>query len=157
MAAQLRAAIGDPEAPIALRGSSMGGYLAILAAPVVGARAVVAICPASAAGLRRGLASGALRFDADAAAVDRFLAGHDLHEEVQRLAVPLLLLHAEGDEQVPVEHTRELATRLQAPGSRLIVLPGGHHRSVQHDEELQAVSVKFIERAFAEKPRPVGG
>jgi alpha-beta hydrolase superfamily lysophospholipase len=50
---------------------------------------------------------------------------------------------------VPVEHSRELATRLRSPASRLIVVPGGHHRSIQHDEELQAVSVRFIEHALA--------
>ena len=65
--------------------------------------------------------------------------------------MPVLLLHAEGDEQVPVEHSRELAAALHAPGSRLIVVPGGHHRSIQHDGELQAVSLRFIERALAER------
>jgi len=55
-----------------------------------------------------------------------------------------------GDEQVPVEQSRELATSLRSPASRLIALPGGHHRSIQHDAELQAVSVQFIERALAE-------
>jgi hypothetical protein len=28
-------------------------------------------------------------------------------------------------------------------------VPGGHHRSVQHDRELQAVSLRFIERVLA--------
>ena len=65
------------------------------------------------------------------------------------LDVPVLLLHAEGDEQVPVEHSRELASALAHPDSRLIAVPGGHHRSVQHDHELQAVSLKFIARAFS--------
>jgi uncharacterized protein len=37
---------------------------------------------------------------------------------------------------------------LHAPESRLIAVPGGHHRSIQHDDELQAVSVGFIERAL---------
>jgi alpha-beta hydrolase superfamily lysophospholipase len=61
--------------------------------------------------------------------------------------MPVLLLHAEGDEQVPVQHSRELAKHLAAPGSRLITVPGGHHRSIQHDHELQAVSLRFIEQA----------
>jgi pimeloyl-ACP methyl ester carboxylesterase len=126
----------------------MGGYLAILAAPRINARAVVAICPASAEGLRRGLAADALRFDANVSALDSFLASHDLAEAVRLLEVPLLLLHAEGDEQVPVQHSRELAELMSAPGSRLIAVPGGHHRSVQHDPELQAVSLRFIERAL---------
>ena len=60
----------------------------------------------------------------------------------------MLLLHAEGDEQVPVEHSRELAAVLRSPRSRLIALPGGHHRSIQHDAELQAVSLRFIERSL---------
>jgi alpha-beta hydrolase superfamily lysophospholipase len=147
----LRERSGDAGLPVVLRGSSMGGYLAILAAPHVGARAVVAICPASADGLRRGLASGALGFQADRAALSRFLTAHDLHQAVAALEVPLLLLHAEGDERVPVQHSRELAELAQAPQSRLITVPGGHHRSVQHDPELRAVSLRFIERTLAGK------
>jgi len=134
--------------PIALRGSSMGGTLAILAAPLVDARAVIAICPASPEGLRRGLRGGRLRFDADVAKLDAILAEQDLHEAVSALEAPLLVLHAAGDEQVPVEHSRELARAMRLPGSRLIVVPGGHHRSVQHDAELQAVSVRFIKKAI---------
>jgi fermentation-respiration switch protein FrsA (DUF1100 family) len=133
----------------------MGGYLALIAAPVLGASAVVAICPASAEGLRRGLASGALQFDADLAALDAFLAEHDLHAAAQSLRIPVLLLHAEGDEQVPVQHSRELAALLRHPDSRLIAVPGGHHRSVQHDEELQAVSLRFVERTLG-PPRVPG-
>jgi uncharacterized protein len=136
--------------PIALRGSSMGGYLAIIAARAVGAQAVVAICPASGEGLRRGVRAGTLGFDADVPALDAFLAERDLHAEVSSLEIPLLLLHASGDEQVPVEHSQELATGLRSPASRLIVMPGGHHRSIQHDAELQAVSLRFIERALRE-------
>jgi hypothetical protein len=150
MGALLRSGAGAPELPVALRGSSMGGYLAILAAPGVGARAVVAICPAGAEGLRRALAGGTLRFDAEIPALDSFLERHDLYEAVGSLAVPLLLLHAEGDEQVPVEHSRELARRASVDGSRLIAVPGGHHRSVQHDPELRAVSLRWIRRAFGE-------
>jgi alpha-beta hydrolase superfamily lysophospholipase len=149
MAARLRERLGDPQAPLALRGSSMGGYFAIVAAAAVGARAIVAICPASGEGLRRGLAAGALPFDADQAALDGFWASHDLGAAVDALQAPLLLLHAEGDEVVPVAHSRELATRLRHPSSRLIAVPGGHHRSIQHDDELQAVSQKFIAAGLA--------
>jgi hypothetical protein len=31
---------------------------------------------------------------------------------------------------------------------RLIVFPGGHHRSLQHDLEVQNLSVKWIEKAL---------
>lgn len=148
----LRSRIGEPDLPIALRGSSLGGYLAIVAAPQVGAQAVVAICPASAEGLRRGLVSGRLGFDADVGALEQFLSEHDLAEAATTLTTPLLLLHAEGDEQVPVEQSRELAQLATADGSRLITVRGGHHRSVQHDPELQATSLRWLEAAL----RPPG-
>ena len=144
----LRSRVGDPDAPVALRGSSMGGCFALLAAPAVDAAAVVAVCPAGPRGLQRGIEAGTLGFDADVAALSAFLSAADLHETVASLEMPVLILHAEGDEQVPVEHSRELAARFASADSRLITVPGGHHRSVQHDEELQAVSLKFIQRAL---------
>jgi pimeloyl-ACP methyl ester carboxylesterase len=147
IAGLLRSRLGGGSAPpIALRGSSMGGYLALVSAAAVSAAAVVAICPASDEGLRRGLSSGRFTFDADRPALDRFLADHDVAAAARELEVPVLLLHAEGDEQVPVEHSRELAALLRSPRSRLITLPGGHHRSIQHDGEMQAVSLRFISR-----------
>jgi uncharacterized protein len=149
MATLLRARLNDPQAPVALRGSSMGGYLALVAAGPLGAAAVVAICPASAEGLRRGLADGRFSFRADEPAVDAFLADHDERDAIAVLGAPVLLLHAEGDEQVPVEHSRELAKLTRSPRSRLIAVPGGHHRSVQHDPDLQAASLRFIDRELA--------
>jgi alpha-beta hydrolase superfamily lysophospholipase len=149
MAAYLRGSLGDPQAPLAIRGSSMGGYLALLAAQPARAAAVVAICPAGSEGLRRGLHEGRFNFEVNAPALDAFLAAHDLEATVAALDMPVLLLHAEGDEQVPVEQSRALATGLRSPRSRLITIPGGHHRSIQHDDELQAVSVRFIERSMA--------
>jgi alpha-beta hydrolase superfamily lysophospholipase len=145
----LRSRLGGSDAPIGLRGSSMGGYLALVAAGPAEARAVVAICPASADGLRRGLRAGRFGFAADTAALDAFLVEHDLETAVESLDAPVLLLHAEGDEVVPVEHSRTLASHLRHPDSRLIAVPGGHHRSVQHDSELQALSLRFISQAFA--------
>ncbi len=144
-----------PDGPRALRGSSLGGYLALTCADEVGASAVVAICPAGADGLRRGVRNG--RFDAriDAAAFDAYLRDHDETAAVVVLSAALLLLHAEGDEVVPVEHSEALyeAARGGDVGTvatrRLITVPGGHHRSVQHDPELQAVSLRFVARAFA--------
>lgn len=149
IATLLRQRMQEPGLPVATRGSSMGGYLAILAASVIDAKAVLAICPAGADGLQRGLHAGRLGFDADVDSLDRFLAAHDLYDAVEALGVPLLLLHAEGDERVPVEHSRELVKRATHPNSRLIAVPGGHHRSVQHDSELQAVSLRWLARALS--------
>ncbi len=136
---------------VALRGSSLGGYLAILAAPLARARAVVAISPASAEGLLRGLTSGSFQFDVNRPALEEFLIAQDLQSAVAGLAIPLLLLHAEGDEQVPVQHSRELAGLTSQRYSRLVAVPGGHHRSVQHDPELNAVALGFVRRALAEE------
>jgi uncharacterized protein len=153
MAALLRRAIGDERAPVALRGSSMGGYLAIAGAATARADAVVAICPASADGLKRGLNDSRFEFDAEVESLSALLDANPLQNAVRALTIPLLLLHAEGDERVPIEHSRELAAAVASPGTRLIAVPGGHHRSVQHDAELQAVSLRFIERALA-RPKP---
>ena len=135
---------------VALRGSSMGGFQAIHA----GARdptvcAVVAICPAPEAGLLRFLRSGReLEFRCDAEACGPWLESLDLAEATAELGpeTALLLMHARGDEQVPYAVSEQLYEAANEP-KRLLLLPGGHHRSVQHDQELQAVSRKFIRDA----------
>jgi fermentation-respiration switch protein FrsA (DUF1100 family) len=138
------------DVPLALRGSSMGGYLAIVGATRVGARAVVAICPAPADGLVRGLRAGRFDFRADEPALSRLLAEYDDLHEVTAYRGGLLLLHAEGDESVPYSHSVALdAAAIDATPKRLIVLPGGHHRSIQHDPELQAESLRWLGRALA--------
>ncbi len=141
--------------PIALRGSSMGGYLALAAARDLRPRAVVAICPAESDQLRRALRRDELGFMADEPALTRLLEAHSAMEAVSVLDSALLLMHAEGDERVPVEHSRRLMAAARTPEKRLITLPGGHHRSVQHDPELQAYSVRFLVRALAGQP-PLG-
>jgi uncharacterized protein len=135
---------------VAVRGSSMGGFQAIHAA----ARdpsfcAVVAICPAPERSLLRMLRSGEpLRFDCDAPATEKWLESLDLFEAVSQIGphTGLLLLHAMGDEQIPYTVSEELYAAAHEP-KRLLVLPGGHHRSLQHDLEVQAMSRRFIRKA----------
>lgn len=131
---------------VGLRGSSMGGYLALVAAAEARAAAVVAICPASAVGLSAGVRGGRFGFAVDRDAVVALLGAHDETKAAAALDVPLLLLHAEGDEVVPVELSRAL--HAAAPASKLVTIPGGHHRSIQHDAELQGVAVRFLRRAM---------
>jgi dipeptidyl aminopeptidase/acylaminoacyl peptidase len=149
LAADLLRERGAPA--VALRGSSMGGYLALVAAEEARAAAVVAICPASAAGLRRGLRERRFDFRADERALDAFLAEHDELHAAAALPAPVLLLHAEGDEQVPVAHSAALAAARAEAGlpTRFVRVPGGDHRSIQHDAELQDLSVRFVLRALA--------
>jgi hypothetical protein len=131
---------------IGIRGSSMGGYFALVAARPARAGAVVAICPASAVGLAVGLRAQRFGFAADREGLSALLHAHDETDAARALDVPLLLLHAEGDEVVPVELSRAL--HAAAPASKLVVVPGGHHRSIQHDAELQGESVRFLARAL---------
>jgi uncharacterized protein len=138
-----------PDGPLALRGSSMGGYVALQAAQRLRAGAVVAICPAGAEHLLRGLRSGSFEFEADELELERFLEANDLVRCVEELRSPMLLLHAEGDEQIPVDHSAALYRAARMPHKRLIALPGGHHRSIQHDAELQGEALRFIDKAFA--------
>ena len=60
---------------------------------------------------------------------------------------PLILVHARGDEQIPAEWSEELYERAAEP-RKLIVLPGGHHRSAQHDAELQGVALRWLKRSL---------
>src|SRR5437763_7623782 len=91
---------------VGLRGSSLGGMCAILAAAASGGRvgAVAAICPAPPELLLRGLHAGTLEgFRADVEALEPWLAAVSLDDAAASLSphTALLLMHARGDEQVP--------------------------------------------------------
>lgn len=138
---------------VAMRGSSMGGFCALHAASFDhDLAAVVALCPAPEHILLRGLRAG--RFEElgwEAETLEPWLTQLDpLHEVVGRLGpeTSLLLLHARGDEQVPYTVSEELHAAAHEP-KRLLLFPGGHHRSLQHDLEVQNLSARFIERAVA--------
>jgi uncharacterized protein len=142
------AALLPADLPFALRGSSMGGYLALVAAADAGAAAVIAICPAPAPLLARGLRIGELEVAADTAALESLLAAHPLEAAVAAFERPVLIQHAELDEQVPVRGSRRLAGLLRHPASRLDVIPGGDHRSVQHDPRAQSAALAWLRDAL---------
>ena len=80
----------------------------------------------------------------DPLALEAWLSENDLRDAVERLrGQPLILLHAEGDDQVPSEWSEELYERAPEP-RKLILVPGGDHRSVQHDAELQSVALGWL-------------
>ena len=85
----------------------------------------------------------------DAEATVEWLGTLDLAASAARLSprTALLLLHARGDERVPYTASQELHEAAGEP-KRLIVFPGGHHRSLQHDLEVQNLTARFLERAF---------
>jgi pimeloyl-ACP methyl ester carboxylesterase len=131
-----------PAGPVFLHGSSMGAFVALAAASRVAARGVVAICPAGRAQLLGGLRAGHFDFRADVPALEAVIGAVDLGAAAQALGPDLLLLHAEGDDRVPVAPSAELHGR--AAGSRFIRAPGGDHRSVQHDAALQEAALEFL-------------
>ncbi|MFL5896442.1 MAG: alpha/beta hydrolase [Thermoleophilaceae bacterium] len=133
---------------VALRGSSMGGFCALNAAAVARPPlpAVVAVCPATEELLLRGVRSGRLvDFRMDRASLEPWLETLDTRRAIAQLAgrTAVLLMHARGDEQVPYTTSEELHLAAGDP-KRLLIVPGGHHRSLQHDGELQAESIRFI-------------
>ena len=158
MARFLASREGVDRTRVCARGSSMGGFMAIHgAAEDDGIAGVIAICPAGEPQLLRGLRSGELEMRAGPgarAALQEWLEGRDIHAAVERLAGrPLLLLHAEGDTRIPAQQSRELYEHAAEP-RKIIVVPGGHHRSVQHDAELQGVALRWLERALRRGQTP---
>ncbi len=149
MARLLAGTDGVDAARICVRGSSLGGFMAIHAAASFDElAAVIAICPAGEDHLKRSLRAGTLKMRADPAALEAWLGEHDLRAAVEALGTkPLLLIHARGDEQIPSDWSAELYEHATEP-RKLIIVAGGHHRSVQHDSELQGVSLRWIERAL---------
>ena len=141
---------GVDRSRVCVRGSSMGGFMAIHAAAISPDLAgVIAICPAGEDHLRRGLRSGKFEMRVDVDALDAWLGEHDLRAAVEALgSKPLLLLHADGDEEIPSDWSRELHEH-KAAARKLIIPPGGHHRSLQHDQELQGVSLQWLGKALS--------
>lgn len=148
MARLLASQDGVDATRVAVRGSSLGGFLAIHAAAASQEiAAVVAICPAGEDHLASGLRRGSLEMRVgDPAALEAWLLAQDIEEAVGRIAPrPLLLMHAEGDTQIPSDHSEELYERAGDP-RKLIIVPGGAHQTVQHDSELQGAALRWVER-----------
>jgi alpha-beta hydrolase superfamily lysophospholipase len=149
MARFLGSVDGVDDERICARGSSMGGFMAIHAAAVTDAIAgVIAICPAGEQDLLEGLRRDRLEMRVDRDALAAWLGEHDLRNAIELAgSKPILLLHARGDEQIAYTWTDELAGRAPEPIEAIIV-PGGHHRSLQHDAEMHEVALRWMEKAL---------
>ena len=133
--AGLDALEGRGHRPLGLRGSSMGGLLALHAArsdPRV--RAVVAVCPA--------------RPDRLAEVLEEDWSRVLSPEPPERAdGVARGYWHATGDDRVPWASTFALAGRTPPP-VRLRIALGGGHRSLQHDPVVLAETVGFLAAAL---------
>lgn len=122
---------------VGLRGSSLGGLLALVAAPRrPHVACVVAICPARPAALAERLGQGwptQISLDQAIGPPDGIARGY---------------WHATGDERVPWGATWALAQASPHPRHLRIIL-GGHHSSLQHDPVIQAETREFLHAHLA--------
>jgi fermentation-respiration switch protein FrsA (DUF1100 family) len=82
----------------------------------------------------------------DPVGLEAWLLSQDVSEAVERIAGrPLILMHAEGDTQIPSDHSEALYERAGDP-RKLVIAPGGAHTTVQHDAELQGAALRWLER-----------
>jgi len=159
---------------IAYRGSSMGGFYGLRAAPEAALAALVLLCPAS----RTVLLDAVLKAEESGPAREGDLAapgdqGRDRRSEPEarwdlprmrrylerteewdataQVSCPVLIVHARGDEVVPLDHSLALAQRF--PGEvTLTILPGGHHTSAQHDRDVHRQVVHWLRRQLLQFP-----
>lgn len=116
---------------LGVRGSSLGGFLALHAARHPGVRAVVAICPATPEGLAERV-GGEWPLTMP--------LGETIHPDD---GVARGIWHARGDEVVPWRASAALAG--MAPDTtRLRILDGGGHRTLQHDPRILAETIGFL-------------
>ena len=91
---------------------------------------MIAICPAGedhlAGGLRRGDFEMRVGDPVDAGGVAARRRTSARRSSGSR-ARPLILMHAEGDTQIPSDHSEELYERAGEP-RKLVIAPGGAHR-----------------------------
>ena len=143
---------------VAIRGSSLGGWLAIhTAAHLRDITPVAAYCPTNETGIQvlmeevamvqRGHSSPMVpqpppRVDVDSTLqlvyrLDVSKAARHIHPR------PLLLVHCEGDEVVPPHVSQRIYEAAQEPKT-LWLIPGGDHRFAQHDPQTDAQLLEWM-------------
>jgi hypothetical protein len=155
---------GRPEVDprrICYRGSSMGGFYGLKAAPEAGFAAMVLICPASEEQLQALLRSidgepgdqgdteapgsaatgGSTRWDTPR--LRAYFERQDSRGLAAKVLCPVLLVHARPDERVPFAHSLVLAQCLRSE-TTLLALATGNHSSAQHDPAIHAYSLDWL-------------
>jgi uncharacterized protein len=130
---------------ICYRGSSMGGFYGLKAAPDAGFKAMVLLCPAGEDVILDAIDD---TDDDDAARWDKpalrnYFQKQDTRAMAARVTCPVLLVHARPDERVPFTHSLLLAEHLTTE-TTLLALPSGDHGSAQHDPAVHAYSLTWL-------------
>src|SRR5450759_2320285 len=143
---------------IALRGSSMGGWLALhTGAHLKDISPVIAYCPASEAIMlvlmeemgivQRGHKSPMIPDNPPRVNVNsmtQLLYRVDVTKAARRLHPrPLLLVHSEGDEVIP-PHVSESIYKAAEEPKTLWLLPGGDHRSAAHNPDTNERALEWL-------------
>jgi dipeptidyl aminopeptidase/acylaminoacyl peptidase len=165
----------DP-AMVCYRGSSMGGFYGLRAAPLVGFVAMVLLCPAGEDVILDALNDGDTEIDRDSEAPvhgagdrrplaatarwDRprlrtYFEQQDSRELAARVDCPVLLVHARHDSQVPFEHSLLLARHLRTD-TTLLALKDGGHTSAQHDPAIHRYTTSWLCDRMADARGPRG-
>ncbi len=146
---------------VAIRGSSMGGWLAIhTAAHLKEVAPVVAYCPPNESQLtilmeevamvQRGHPSPLVQGTPPRVNVNstlQLLYRLDVAKAARRISPRhLLLIHAEGDEVVPPHTSQRIYDEAREPKA-LWLLSGGNHVSSQHDPETDARVFEWLKMA----------
>jgi dipeptidyl aminopeptidase/acylaminoacyl peptidase len=144
---------------LAIRATSMGAFMALLAAAQdTRLRAVVAIATAARESLL--LAAAPLKAGKDAIDYARdarlqrkplaaWLEKQDLHASVAKIAPrPIFFIHCKGDEIIPYQETEKLYAAAGQP-KKLLLLDDGHHRFAQQDGTVHRLSMEWLREALA--------
>ena len=159
------AARGVPPQKVVLLGVSMGGAIALMVAPKIsGLHAVIADSAyaslrdliASETALRTGLPSWLTRWLVPGMEWVARIRWHLPVSEiapwkaVKQLSYPILLIHGEQDERIPLSHALRLREAATHPQTRLWIVPGaGHARAFRTDPKGYLEQVfRYLEQQF---------
>jgi hypothetical protein len=168
----------DPDR-VCYRGSSLGGFYGLKAAPLAGFAAMVLICPAGetvmldalteqeTADIQRDTetrAAATRHTEAldgpphpggdDAPRWDRprlraYFERQDTKAIAAQVRCPVLLVHARPDKQVPLANSLLLAEHLPTD-TTLVVLGSGSHTTAQHDPDIHAYTLAWLLTAIGQ-------
>lgn len=139
---------------ICYRGSSMGGYYGVRAAPDADLAAMALICAANEHVLLNALdvkrdwtqaEAAGLVARLDEPGLRAYLESHDVLATAEYVDCPTLLIHARADQLVPARLSLDLAGRL-AGETHLLLLPGGDHSSAQGSPAMHRMVVEWLLR-----------
>jgi dipeptidyl aminopeptidase/acylaminoacyl peptidase len=153
---------------ICYRGSSMGGFYGLKAAARAAFAAMVLLCPASETTMLRAIVDDE---DSDARRDTEAPEGTDTSAGVEspgdaiprwdmprlrayferqstgtlaaQVACPVLLIHARGDDVVPLEHSLMLARHMRTD-TTVLALEGGSHTTAQQDPSIHVYSAAWL-------------